>query len=119
MRAVEMVLEHQLPVAAVGVLEDAARNLELAPGRAIDEVVERSARRPEELLQARPARRGRGEDEAAVDGDTRHLFKSELLDLFLFISGLERHGAQAAASIVAPAVIRADEALYIALPVSA
>jgi hypothetical protein len=67
-----MVLEHQLPVAVVGVLEDAAGDLELAAGRAIDEIVERGLRRPEELLEVWYASCERGEDEAAVHGDTRH-----------------------------------------------
>ena len=49
MRAVEMVLEHQLPVAVVSVLEDAAHHFELAAGRAIDEIIERGPRRAEEL----------------------------------------------------------------------
>src|SRR6266540_2127588 len=114
MRAVEMVLEHQLPVAVVGVLEHAARDLELAAGRAIDDVVERSARRPEELLQVRSARRGRGEDEAAVHSDAGDRLEFQFRNIFLVVSRFERHRDETPAAVVTPAVIRADEALDIA-----
>ncbi len=72
MRAVEMVLEHQLPVAVVRVLEDAAGHLELAAGCAIDQIVERGLGWPEELFQARALGRERGEDEAAVERHAWH-----------------------------------------------
>jgi hypothetical protein len=58
-RAVEVVLEHQLPVAVVGVLEDAARHLELAARRAIDEVVERCSGRTQKSLEISPVEKAR------------------------------------------------------------
>src|SRR5688572_127729 len=110
MRAVEVVLEHELPVAVVSVLEDAARDFQLAARRAVDEVVERRLRRPEKLLEARTAVRERREDEVAVERDARRALQS-LRQRRLVVTARERNGAQHAGAVVAPAVIRADEAL--------
>ena len=48
---VVVVFEDELPVASVRVLEDAARDLDLAAGRAIDEVVERRSQMAEEFQE--------------------------------------------------------------------
>src|SRR5437763_7688610 len=114
MRAVEMVLEHQLPVAVIGVLEDTASDLELAAGRAIDQIVERGARWAEEVLQAGSIRAERGEDETAVVGHSGHRVQAQLGELPRRIAGGERYRLQLAGAVVAPAVIRTDEALGIA-----
>src|SRR5260221_12297791 len=106
MRTVEMVLEHQLPVAVVGVLEDAARDLELAPGCAIDQIVERCLRWPEEVLQAGSVLGERGEDEAAVQRHAWHGFQLELFNRIYCISARKGDRLQLAGAVVAPAVVR-------------
>ena len=49
--AVVVVLQHELPVSPIGMLEDAARDLDLAGRRALDQVVEGRAERAEEFQQ--------------------------------------------------------------------
>ena len=51
MHPVEVIFQHQLPVAVIGMLEHAAGNLHLAIRRAIDHVVERTEHVAETLLQ--------------------------------------------------------------------
>src|SRR2546430_17283833 len=114
MRAVEVVLEHQLPVAVVGVLEDTTRDLELTAGRAIDQIIERRLGRTEELLETRPIRGERAEDEATVDRDARQRLPPELCGRALRVARGEGHRLQRAGAVVAPAVIRTDEALGVA-----
>src|SRR6266446_8428426 len=96
MRAVEVVLEHQLPIAVVAVLEDAARDLELAAWGAINEIVERGLGRSEEVLEARAIRGERGEDEAAIHGDPRHRLQPELCGRALRVARGEGHRLQRA-----------------------
>src|SRR5919204_3876372 len=114
MRAVEVVLEHQFPVAVVGVLEDAARQFELAAGRTIDEVIERRAHWAEKFLERLPARRQRREYEPAVDAHPGHGVQAQLGELARRVARGERRCLQRAAAVVAPAVVRTDEALDIA-----
>ncbi len=118
MRAVEVVLEHQLPVAVVDVLEHAARDFQLAAGRAVDEVVEGGLGGSKEFQQIRSGRGQGSENEPAIGRDARHGFQSGG-QAALLIAGLERHGAQHARRVVAPAVIGAHEAFRIALALRA
>src|SRR5258706_9205676 len=119
MRAVEMVLEHQLPVAVVGVLEDAARDLELAAGCAIDQIVERCLGWPEELFQPGAVSRERGEDETAVERHAWHGFQLEVFNRIYCISARKGDRLQLAGAVVAPAVVGADEALEVAATLGA
>src|SRR5204862_7708457 len=109
--------EHQLPVAGVRVLEDAAGDLELATRRAINEIVEGGLRRSQKIFQRRTIRRERSEDESAVGRDPRDRFEPQTLEAL--VAARERHRLQLARAVVAPAVIRADEALGVAFTFSA
>src|SRR5437762_8275332 len=103
--AVEVILQHQLPVAVVRVLEDPAGDFQLAARRAVDQIVERALCRSEELLQAR-ARGGEGsEDEAAVGRNPRDAAQAELLAPAGRIARRHGNGAQAAVGVVSPAEI--------------
>src|SRR3989441_12882810 len=105
-----MILQHQLPVAAIRVLEDSARDFQLAARGAVDQIVERAPRRSEELLQAR-ARGGQGsEDEAAVGRNPGYAAQAELPAPVVRIARRHGNGAQAAVGVVSPAVIRAHKA---------
>src|SRR5581483_9242907 len=94
--------------------EDTAGHLQLTPGRAIDEVIERGACRPKKLRQRFAAWRSRGEDEAAIDADTGHRMKPQLGELAGRIARGERCRLQRAGAVVAPAVVRTDETLDVA-----
>ena len=113
MRAIEVVLEHQLPVAVVRVLEDAARHLELAARRAVDEIVERGLRGAEEVFQRGPlgARDAKMKPRYVA---TRGAARAELLQPLRRIAGREWHRLEFPAAVVAPAVIRAHEAFGVA-----
>src|SRR5258708_38135420 len=119
MRPVEMVLEHQLPVAVVRVLEDAAGDLELAAGGAIDQIVERCLRWPEEVLQAGPLSSERGEDEAAVQRHPWHGFQPEVFNSIFGIPARKWDRLQLAGAVVAPAVVGTDEALGVSATLGA
>src|SRR5205823_6304819 len=93
------------------VLEDAAGDYELAAGRAIDEIVERGARRAEKLLQRFATGRERGEDEPAIDADARYRIQPHVGELARRIARRERRGFQCAGAVVAPAVIGTHEVL--------
>src|SRR2546425_9981682 len=99
-----MILQHQLPVAAIRVLEDSAGDFQLAARGAVDQIVERAPRRSEELLQAR-ARGGQGsENEAAVSRSPRDAPQAELPGPVECIARRHGDGAQAAVGVVSPAV---------------
>ena len=55
MRGVAQILEIDLPVAVIGVLEHAARRLDLAVGRAVDHVVERLVMWPSDSSRSGPS----------------------------------------------------------------
>ena len=52
-RGVAEIFEIELPVAVIGMLEDAAGDLDLAVGRAIDHIVERVVMKPSQFFEAR------------------------------------------------------------------
>ena len=120
MRRVAQVFEIELPVAVIGVLEHAARDLDLAVGRAIDHVVERGGHVAEEVLQARPVRGFAGEDEAAIALHPRHRRHRGLRILRIEIARiavLQRHRLEPAVEMIGPAVIAALEFGRVALVV--
>ena len=120
MRGVAQVFEIELPVAVIGVLEHAARDLDLAVGRAVDHVVERRRHVAEEFFQARPVRGFAGEDEAAIALHPRHLHHRGLRIVRIEIARiavLQRHRLEPAVEMIGPAVIAALEFVGVALVV--
>ena len=114
MHAVQMVLQHQLPVSLVGMLEDPAGDLQPAARRAVDEVAEGTLCRAEKILQAGACGGKRSENEPAVARHPGNPAQSQRDERFRFVAGSDGHRAKFARPGVAPAVVRADEALGVA-----
>ena len=112
MHAIEVVFDHQLPIAVVSVLEHPARHLEVAIGCPINHVVEGTMQRTEKILKRGTARCLRGKYETAVTFDARHACEPEA-GKFLFCIGTvalrHRHNAQRAVSGKGPAMIGTGE----------
>jgi hypothetical protein len=108
---VVVVLQHELPVPLIRVPEHAAGHLDLARGRALHEVVERLAQRPQELEEWRADWAQRGEDEAPIDVDPRRARESTLRgsDDRTRVAFGQREAAEASVGVVGPAVIGAHE----------
>ena len=117
MHGVVVVLQHELPVPPVGVPEDTARHLDLAVGRALDEVVERSAQRTEELDERRPAFGQRREQKAAIAVDTGSASETaaDRLAGRPVVAAGKRQAHKTPGGVVRPAVVRADELGRVAL----
>ena len=111
-RRVAQILEIELPIAVIGVLEDAARDLDRAVGRAVHHVVEGLRHGAEEILEAHAVRRQAGEDEAAIDRHARHRQHRKARIGGIEIAGIavqERRRFEPAVGAVGPAVIAAAE----------
>ena len=111
MDRVQMVLQHEFPVAVIGVARDAAGDLHVALRRPVDQVVEGGDQRAEKLAQRRAVRGQAGEDEAAIHFGPRHFGEAQaaLRAALLGVALRRRHGEQGAVQPVGPAVIGADE----------
>src|SRR5439155_1658064 len=105
------VLQHELPVPPVGVPEDAARHLDLAVGRALDEIVERRAERTEESGERRAVLGHRREQKTSIGVDARHTPKpaARRLARRTLVAARQRQAHEAAVGSVRPAVICAHE----------
>src|SRR6185436_17104746 len=98
--------------AVIGVLEHAAGGLDLALGRAIDHIVERSRHVAEPFLETRPVALAAREHEAAIALHPRRLHHRQLRILgveALRIAVIERYRLEASIEMVGPAVIAAGE----------
>ena len=112
MDRIQMVLQHEFPVAVIGVARDAAGDLDCAFRRPVDQIVERGEQRAEKFAQRRAVRGKVGENEAAIDLGSRHFGKARAVLLRVpvrRIASRRRHGEQRAVQAVGPAVIGADE----------
>ena len=112
MRRIAEIFQIELPVAVIGVLEHAARDLDFAVRRAVDHVVERGRHVAEKVFEARSVGGLACEDKAAITFDSRYGHHGGLRITgveVLRIAVLQRHCFEPAVEMIGPAVVAALE----------
>src|SRR6516164_8340715 len=108
MRGVAQVLQIKLPVGLISMPERAARDLDLAVGRAIDHVVKRGRHMAEEFLEARALGWLAGKHETAIafhpSGGNHRRLRVVRIEVAR-IAVLQRHRLEPAVEMIGPAVI--------------